>query len=236
MSLCIATAVAACTSPISTADGPTGPELPPLGLASTAIWLEQREALLPRHQRRAAEVRAEQSVAAPQPTAQPLAAPTRPVTTAAAAAPQTSTRVNVDRFVNRILFADSNAEIATLVFVEACLKTSASPNDAAGILKQLGFKERRERRGSRFTTDYATVLLSNNPATGAFGQCVVQPRNATFEQVVPEFTQQIEASGVPVRKLSNEIAYVIGDTRAVALVSRAGGAMTRTQRGVFRSQ
>lgn len=33
-----------CYSAVSTAQGPTGPELPPLGLASTAVWLEKREA------------------------------------------------------------------------------------------------------------------------------------------------------------------------------------------------
>ncbi|MEM9873121.1 MAG: hypothetical protein AAF822_17945 [Pseudomonadota bacterium] len=38
--------LAACESPITNATGPTGPELPPLGLGATAVWLEQREALV----------------------------------------------------------------------------------------------------------------------------------------------------------------------------------------------
>ncbi|MEL6888187.1 MAG: hypothetical protein AAFO86_05700 [Pseudomonadota bacterium] len=42
----LAFALAACESPITNATGPTGPELPPLGLGATAVWLEQREALV----------------------------------------------------------------------------------------------------------------------------------------------------------------------------------------------
>lgn len=37
-------ALAACESPVTRATGPTGPELPPIGLAATAVWLDQRQA------------------------------------------------------------------------------------------------------------------------------------------------------------------------------------------------
>ncbi|MEL6466157.1 MAG: hypothetical protein AAFQ58_14410 [Pseudomonadota bacterium] len=73
-------ALGACTSPISNAKGPTGPELPPLGLASTAIWLEQREALTPQSRARAAEIQAAQRAADQQVAAvQPQPAAQRPV-------------------------------------------------------------------------------------------------------------------------------------------------------------
>ena len=72
----LAFALAACESPISNATGPTGPELPPLGLASTAIWLEDREALTSQSAQRAAEIRAaQQNQARLEGTAQPVSQP-----------------------------------------------------------------------------------------------------------------------------------------------------------------
>ncbi|WP_299688984.1 lipoprotein [uncultured Tateyamaria sp.] len=95
LALGIVVALAACESPISRATGPTGPELPPLGLAATAIWLEDREALTSQSAERAAEIRAAQQNAArrqavvqpaSQPAAQPLSAQPVPTGTIALAA------------------------------------------------------------------------------------------------------------------------------------------------------
>ena len=69
-------ALAACESPISNATGPTGPELPPLGLASTAVWLEDREALTRQSAQRAVEIRAaQQNEARRQGVTQPVSQP-----------------------------------------------------------------------------------------------------------------------------------------------------------------
>lgn len=119
-------AVAACSSPISNGNGPTGPELPPLGLASTAIWLENREALTAQSIARAAEVRAaqraedQQRAAAIQP--QPAAEPQ-----------PTSTSVNV---------SDSTLRASAINgFATGCIANAprfgAAPPNAFGALKPI---------------------------------------------------------------------------------------------------
>ncbi|WP_415921488.1 hypothetical protein [Tateyamaria sp. SN6-1] len=228
----ITAALAACDSPISSASGPTGPELPPLGLASTAIWLEEREALTTRGAQRATEIQSAQRT-------QEIRTGERPVPVAAAPARAQSagsnTALNVDQVANRLLAARAPGEAATIIFVEACLKTAASPDAAASVLKRLGFKERRARNNrTEFTSSFVTATLSQDTRGSGFGQCTVTPRNAGFAQVLPVFLNDVRASGVPVTQLPGENAFVIGNTGAVALISGGSGAMTRTQPGVFR--
>ena len=89
--LALSVAFAACESPISRATGPTGPELPPIGLGATAVWLESREALTTQSAQRAVEIRAAQQTEARrldqvQPAAQPLSEQPVPTGTVALAA------------------------------------------------------------------------------------------------------------------------------------------------------
>ena len=81
--------LAACTSPISRSTQPTGPELPPIGLAATAVWLEEREAVTPAARVRNTEVQAARvaspsgaPVTAQSVSARTVAVPDRPRPTA----------------------------------------------------------------------------------------------------------------------------------------------------------
>lgn len=224
--------LAACSSPISTATGPTGPEMPPLGLAATAVWLDDREALIKASETRAAEV-LEQEAAAEQTV---VLAASAPVAATSATASSTARRSPGD-VATDIILAGNGSEVVATIFVEACLKTASNPNDAKPALLSLGFKEGR-KRGTRqeFKTSFATASLSDDTRGGGVGQCTVTPKAGNFQQMVPEFRNAVTDSGVSVRRIPNEEAYVVGDTGAVALISRSGAALTRTQPGVFRSQ
>ncbi|MEL6619275.1 MAG: hypothetical protein AAFP16_10395 [Pseudomonadota bacterium] len=65
LTLCALCALTACTSPISRATQPTGPELPPIGIQATAVWLEEREAVTVAAARARSEELRTRAVAAP---------------------------------------------------------------------------------------------------------------------------------------------------------------------------
>ena len=208
---------------------------PPLGVNESVFWIEQRQAV----QRAKAPVRSFAATASAPVAAQPLSATKNvaaaPVKTVSPAPVPVPTRVNVDAASTRLITASTGADAVSVIFVEACLKTAASPNTARPTLLALGFKE-SGKSGTRqtYTSDYATATLSKDTRTNALGQCTVTPKSVAFEEMVPAFRRAVAGSGVPVQQLPNEEAYVIGNTGAVALVSRSGGALTRTQPGVFK--
>jgi hypothetical protein len=131
--------------------------------------------------------------------------------------------------------ATNATQSAVAAFVAACVATSSNPDAAGPTLESLGF---RKTGGSgvsgQYTSSFATAEVSQDTRGNRAGQCVVTPKSATFSEVVAQLNAQVPRSGVPAMKLGGEEAWIIGNTGAVALVSRSTGAMTRTQPGVFR--
>ena len=148
---------------------------------------------------------------------------TDPVTTSAAAAkPATVSSANA-------------TQSAVAAFVAACVKTAGNPDAAGPTLESLGFRKTGgSGPGGQYTSAFATAVVSVDTRTNNAGQCVVTPKSATFSEIAPLLGAQISASGIPAMKLGGEEAWILGNTGAVALVSRSKGAMTRTQPGVFR--
>jgi len=208
---------------------------PPLGVNESVYWIEQRQNI----QRAKAPVRSFAATTSAPVAAQPLtatkyvaAAPVKTVTPAPVAVP---TRVNVDTASTRLVTPKTGADAVSVIFVEACLKTAGSPNTARPKLLALGFKESGKNASRQtYTSNYATATLSKDTRTDALGQCTITPKSVAFEEMVPAFRRAVASSGVPVQQLPNEEAYVIGNTGAVALVSRSGASLTRTQPGVFK--
>ncbi len=116
-----------------------------------------------------------------------------------------------------------NVQKSVAAFVNACVSTSASPANASGRFEELGFSG----GPSEFRSSYARAQLSEN------GQCNLTPNGGNFSSVVAELKRQMTISGVQARELGGEEAWLLPGG-AVVLVSRSGGAMTRTAPGVFR--
>lgn len=129
----------------------------------------------------------------------------------------------------------NTTQSAVAAFVAACVRTADNPNAAGPTLESLGFRKTGgSGPGGTYSSSFATAVVSVDTRSSSAGQCVVTPRSATFGDVVALLGSQIAASGVPAMKLGGEEAWILGNTGAVALVSRSKGAMTRTQPGVFR--
>jgi len=136
---------------------------------------------------------------------------------------------------NNTASQSSSAQNAVAAFISACVNTSSNPNAAPGALEALGFRLTGTRNGKKkYTSSFATASVSTDTRGGGFGQCTVTPRSASFSNVVSLLGAEIMATGTTIRKLGGEEAWLIGSTGAVALVSRQGSAMTRTQPNVFR--
>ena len=117
----------------------------------------------------------------------------------------------------------------------ACVQTASTPDAAAATLQSLGFRRSgTSRGGATFEAPYATAAIDPDTRTGGAGQCTVTPRSSTFAATATELNAAMQSSGLPATKLPGEEAWVLGSTGAVVLVSRSGGAMTRSQPGVFR--
>lgn len=129
----------------------------------------------------------------------------------------------------------SSTDAAVTAFISACVNTTSNPNAAPAVLESLGFRQTGTRNGAmKYTSSFATASVSTNTRGGGLGQCTVTPRSASFSNVVSQLNTEIITTNFTVRKLGGEEAWLIGGTGAVALVSRQGGAMTRTQPNVFR--
>jgi cytochrome c2 len=129
----------------------------------------------------------------------------------------------------------NTTQSAVAAFVAACVRTADNPNAAGPTLESLGFRKTGgSGPGGTYSSSFATAVVSVDTRSSSAGQCVVTPKSATFGDVVALLGSQIAASGVPAMKLGGEEAWILGNTGAVALVSRSKGAMTRTQPGVFR--
>jgi cytochrome c2 len=129
----------------------------------------------------------------------------------------------------------NTTQSAVAAFVAACVRTADNPNAAGPTLESLGFRKTGgSGPGGTYSSSFATAVVSVDTRSNSAGQCVVTPKSATFGDVVALLGAQIAASGVPAMKLGGEEAWILGNTGAVALVSRSKGAMTRTQPGVFR--
>lgn len=125
---------------------------------------------------------------------------------------------------------------ASKVFVEACVKTASNPNAAAEVLKSMGFRPSGTKRGDAvFTHSVGKATLSSDSRTGGYGQCSVTPKSGSFEESYAGLRALMPQSGVQAMPLGGEAAWMLPQTRAVVLVSRSKGAMTRTQPGVFRN-
>lgn len=150
---------------------------------------------------------------------------------------QTSTQSSAPKAVPVVAKAASISDPtaqAVRAFIEACVKTAASPNAAPQVLKSLGFKSNGVKKGRMsFSAPFGTASVSKSK-NGGLGQCVVTPKSASFSTVVSQMRSAVPASGVPTRKLGNEEAWLVGNTGSVVLISRKKGAMTRTQPNVFR--
>ncbi len=149
--------------------------------------------------------------------------PTAPTTTGAAATkPASASSANT-------------TQSAVAAFVAACVRTAGNPDAAGPTLESLGFRKTGgSGPGGTYSSSFATAVVSVDTRSSSAGQCVVTPKSASFGDVVALLGSQIAASGVPAMKLGGEEAWILGNTGAVALVSRSKGAMTRTQPGVFR--
>lgn len=129
----------------------------------------------------------------------------------------------------------NTTQSAVAAFVTACVKTAGNPDAAGPTLESLGFRKTGgSGTGGKYTSSFATAVVSVDTRSNRAGQCVVTPKSASFSEVVAQLNAQIPASGVSAMKLGGEEAWVLGSTGAVALVSQSKGAMTRTQPGIFR--
>jgi hypothetical protein len=129
----------------------------------------------------------------------------------------------------------NTTQSAVAAFVAACVRTAGNPDAAGPTLESLGFRKTGgSGPGGTYASSYATAVVSVDTRSSSAGQCTVTPKSAAFGDVVALLGSQIAASGVPAMKLGGEEAWILGNTGAVALVSRSKGAMTRTQPGVFR--
>ncbi|MEL6519867.1 MAG: hypothetical protein AAFQ66_02825 [Pseudomonadota bacterium] len=123
----------------------------------------------------------------------------------------------------------TSAQTAAAAFVQGCVGTTTNPGRATEVLKSLGFSETRFARGRQnMTSSFGTASVWPG------GQCTVTPKSGSLSQMIPLVSAELAKSGIPVRKLPGEEAWLIGSTGAIALISRSGGAMTRTQPGVAR--
>jgi hypothetical protein len=131
--------------------------------------------------------------------------------------------------------SSNTTQSAVAAFVAACVKTAGNPNAAGPTLESLGFRKTGgSGAGGQYSSSFATAVVSADTRGSGAGQCVVTPKSSSFGDVVAVLGAQLPASGVAATKLGGEEAWILGDTGAVALVSRSKAAMTRTQPGVFR--
>lgn len=130
-----------------------------------------------------------------------------------------------------------SAVSATTAFIEACVKTASNPNAAPNVLQSLGFRPTGTQGGDMtFSSPFATAEVSRDTrSAGAYGQCNVTPKSGSFSNSVAELNIAMSQTGMAATKIGGEEGWLLLQTRAVVLVSRSKGTMTRTQPGVFRN-
>ncbi|MEM7007390.1 MAG: hypothetical protein AAF922_02735 [Pseudomonadota bacterium] len=125
-------------------------------------------------------------------------------------------------------------DLAVTSFIEACVKTAANPGLAPAAFENLGFSKSSGRNGQLdFSAHYATAKVSRRAGggpTNEFGQCSVTPKAGSFQTSAALLSQKISNPDFAARRIPSQVAWSLGDTGTLAIVSFEMGAMVRTQK------
>ncbi|AHB86006.1 hypothetical protein KQ247_10380 [Ruegeria pomeroyi] len=125
-------------------------------------------------------------------------------------------------------------EDAVNAFIEACVKTAASPNSAPQAFEALGFGKKENRNGGYdFQSPYATAQVSLRAGVGKtteLGQCQVIPNGGNFQTSAALLSQQISKPSFRAKRVPGNTSWFLGNTGTIAIVSFNKGMMVRTQR------